>query len=174
MKKLLLIAVIAILGIGNVNAQEAKFGLVGGFHNLSIKASESGTSLSVDGQGFYVGISGEFNLSETLNLQTELQFANASKDGESTDLVVLPVMVKYYVSEKINLQAGPQFDFVVSESEGINVFGLGLGIGAGYDINENFYLNTRYTFGLSNRLEDAPSNVSVKFNVFQAGLGYRF
>ncbi|QVY65778.1 porin family protein [Polaribacter sp. Q13] len=174
MKKVLFIAVVALLGLGNVNAQDAKFGAVAGFHNLSIKASGGGGSISVDGQGFYVGFSGEFVLSEDLNLQTELQYASASKDGESTDLIVLPILAKYYVSEEFSLQAGPQLDFLVSESDGVNVFGLGLAIGAGYDISEKLYISTRYAFGLTNRLEDAPSGVSIKFNTFQAGLGYRF
>ena len=83
-------------------------------------------------------------------------------------------MAKYYVSEKFNLQAGPQLDFVVSESEGLNTFGLGLAIGAGYDISEKFFISTRYAFGLTNRIEDAPSGISAKFDTFQAGLGYRF
>jgi|TARA_B110000967_G_scaffold100904_1_gene103558 hypothetical protein len=51
---------------------------------------------------------------------------------------------------------------------------LGLAIGAGYDISEKFYISTRYALGLINRLEDAPSGVSMKLNTFQAGLGYRF
>jgi opacity protein-like surface antigen len=174
MKKVLFIAALALLGLSNVNAQDAKFGAVAGFHNFSVKANGGGASISADAQGFYVGVSGEFTLSETLNLQTELQYASAYSDGESTDLLILPIMVKYYVSEEFNLQAGPQLDFIVSDSDGANVFGLGLGLGAGYDINEKLYISTRYAFGLTNRLEDAPSGVSIKFNTFQAGLGYRF
>ena len=174
MKKVLFIAVVALLGLGNVNAQDAKFGAVAGYHNLSQKLSAEGNSISVDINGFYIGVSGEFTLSETLNLQTELQYASASQDGASIDLIVLPILAKYYVSDEFSLQAGPQLDFIVSDSEDANVFGLGLAVGAGYDISENFYISSRYAFGLTNRLEDAPSGVSIKMNTFQAGLGYRF
>jgi opacity protein-like surface antigen len=174
MKKVLLIAVVALLGLGSVNAQDAKFGVVAGYHNLSQKISGDGASISFDVNGFYVGVSGEFTLSETLNLQTELQYASVSQDGASIDLIVLPILAKYSVSEKFSLQAGPQLDFIVSDSEDANVLGLGLAIGAGFDITEKFYISTRYALGLTNRLEDAPSGVSIKFNTFQAGLGYRF
>jgi hypothetical protein len=96
MKKVLFIAVVALLGLGNLNAQDAKFGAVAGYHNLSMKVSEDSASVSVDGNGFYVGVSGEFTLSETLNLQTELQYASASQ-GDSANLIVLPILAKYYI-----------------------------------------------------------------------------
>ena len=73
-----------------------------------------------------------------------------------------------------NLQAGPQLDFVVSESDGVNAFGLGLAIGAGFDFSDKVFATSRYVFGLRNRIEDAPSGVSVKFDTFQIGLGFRF
>ncbi|ARV05489.1 hypothetical protein BTO04_01725 [Polaribacter sp. SA4-10] len=174
MKKVLLIAVLALLGLGNVNAQDAKFGAIAGYHNLSQKLSAEGASVSMDINGFYIGVSGEFKLSETLNLQTELQYASASQDDESIDLIVFPILAKYYVSEEFSLQAGPQLDFIVSDSEGANVFGLGLAVGAGYDISKNFYISSRYAFGLTNRIEDAPSDYSLKTNTFQVGLGYKF
>ncbi len=174
MKKVLCIAAMAVLGLVNVNAQDVKFGAVAGFHNLSQKISLGGASVSTDGQGFYVGFSGEFALSEDLNLQTELQYASASNDGNSIDFIVLPILAKYYLSEGFSLQAGPQLDFLVSESDGVNVFGLGLAVGAGYDINEKLYVTSKYALGLTNRIEDAPSNFTNKFNTFQVGLGYRF
>jgi len=174
MRKIVCIAVMALLGFGNVNAQEFKYGIIAGFHNLSISASDEGITVSADGQGIYAGVFGEYNLSENLNLHTEFQYASASKDGESTNLLVLPILVKYYVSEQFNIQAGPQLDYITSEVEDANDFGVGIGVGAGFDISKNFFINTRYTFGLSNRLSELPSGVSIKFNIFQAGLGYRF
>ncbi|KGL63224.1 porin family protein [Polaribacter sp. Hel1_85] len=174
MKKLLFIAVVALLGLRSVNAQDSNIALTAGFHDFTLKASGGGISASQSVQGFYVGVSTTFSVSEKLLIEPEFQFVRTSEDGESVEQIVLPIMAKYYVSEKFNLQAGPQFDLVVSESEGLNTFGLGLGIGAGYDINEKFFISTRYAFGLTNRAEDAPSGYSMKFNTFQAGLGYRF
>jgi opacity protein-like surface antigen len=83
-------------------------------------------------------------------------------------------MAKYYVSEKFNIQAGPQFDFIADDSDGANKFGVGLGFGVGYDISEKIFAATRYSLGLSNRIQDAPSGISSKFNTFQIGVGYRF
>jgi len=174
MKKLFFIAMILFASIGTANSQNSQFGASGGFYNLSVKASNSGFSASADASGFYAGVFGEFVLSESLNLQPEIQLAMTFSDGESSEQIVLPVMFKYYVSEKFNVQAGPQFDLILEDSPGVNNFGLGLGFGAGYEFSDKFFASGRYGLGLTNRLEDAPSGVNVKFNTIQIGFGYRF
>ena len=174
MKKLFFIAMIMIAVVNTANSQNSKFGTTGGFHNLSIKASSSGISASADASGAYAGFFGEFELSESLNIQPEVQFAIVFSDGESSEQIVLPIMFKYYVSEQFNVQAGPQLDFALNAGPGINTFGIALGFGAGYDFSDKFFASGRYGLGLSNRLADAPSGVNVKFNTIQVGIGYRF
>ena len=83
-------------------------------------------------------------------------------------------MLKYHVSQKFNLQAGPQLDYLLSDSEGLNAIGFGLGFGAGYDFSEKIFVSTRYALGLSNRFADAPFGISLKLDTFKIGLGYRF
>jgi opacity protein-like surface antigen len=174
MKKVLLIALVAILGLGNLNAQDSNIALTAGFHDFTLKASGGGITASDSVQGFYIGVSTTFSVSEELLIQPEFQFVRTSEDGESIEQIILPIVAKYYVSEKFNLQAGPQLDFVVSESDGLNTFGLGLAIGAGFDFSDKVFATSRYAFGLTNRIEDAPSGVSAKFDTFQIGLGFRF
>ena len=174
MKKVLFILVVAIVGLGNVNAQGSNFGITAGFHNLSLKLDVLGMTESESGQGFFVGVTSDFSLSDKFSLQPQLQFATSSQDGDSVEQLILPIMLKYHVTEKFNLQAGPQLDYVLSDSEGLNAIGFGLGFGAGFDFSEKIFISTRYALGLSNRLEDAPSEISLKLNTFQIGLGYRF
>jgi len=174
MKKVLLIAVMAIGGLCNVNAQKANFGATAGFHNFTLKGSGGGITASTSASGFFVGFTADFNVSESFNIQPELHFVQTSKNGESVEQIVVPIMGKYYITDEFNLQAGPQIDVVISESTGLNTIGLGLGFGAGYDFSDKIFATTRYAFGLSNRVEDAPSGVSMKFDTFQIGIGYRF
>jgi opacity protein-like surface antigen len=173
MKKVLFIAVV-VFGLGKLSAQGSNFGITAGFHNLSLKIDGLGMTESESGQGFFVGVTSDFSLSDKLSLQPQLQFATSSQDGDSVEQLILPIMLKYHVTEKFNIQAGPQLDYVLSDSEGLNAIGFGLGFGAGYDFSEKIFVSTRYALGLSNRLEDAPSEISLKLNTFQIGLGYRF
>ena len=174
MKKVLFIAVVVLLGLGNVSAQKTSYGVTAGFHSLDISVSGDGLTVSTSGSGYFVGFFADFNVSDNFNIQSEIHFASAYQDGDAANEIIIPVMAKYYVSEKFNIQAGPQFDFIVDESEDVNKFGVGLGFGAGYDFSEKIFVSTRYVLGLSNRLADAPSEISLKLNTFQIGLGYRF
>lgn len=174
MKKVVLIAIIALLGFVKVNGQNSNISVVAGYHNLTIKANGGGMSASADGNGFFLGLSTQFLLSEKLFLNPEIHFASSTNEGESAEQVILPIMLKHPISDEFSLLAGPQFDLVVSDSDGINAFGLGVGFGLSYHLSGKFFASTRYAIGLSNRLEDAPSGVNVKFNTFQAGIGYRF
>jgi opacity protein-like surface antigen len=174
MKKVLFIAALAFLGLEKVNAQETSYGVTAGFHSLSISVSDGSTTVSSNGSGYYFGFFGDFNISDKFNIQPEIHFASAYQDGDSANELIIPIMAKYYVSDKFNIQAGPQFDFVVDESDGLNKFGVGFGFGVGFDFSEKMFVATRYSLGLSNRIEDAPSGVSSKFNTFQIGIGYRF
>lgn len=189
MKKIFLSIAVALIAFINVNAQddssmatsEPKFGIKAGYSSTILSVSVDGTSASEDVSGFYIGAFGEFSLSEKINLQPELHFGNYSQDGESTGVLLVPVLFKYKANEKFGLLAGPQLDYLLNEedSEGLKRLGLGIALGMSYDIDENVFIDARYAFGLSDRLdgdlEDFEDfNVKAKFNYFQIGLGYRF
>ena len=173
-KKIVFIAFVAIIGLVKVNAQETTYGATTGFHNLSISVSAEGITVSDNASGYYIGFFADFNVSEKFNIQPEIHFASVYQEGESSNEIIVPIMAKYYVSDEFNVQAGPQLDFIVDDSEGINKFGIGLGFGAGYDFSKKVFASIRYSIGLNNRIEDAPSGISSKFDTFQAGIGYRF
>ncbi|WP_347926337.1 porin family protein [Pontimicrobium sp. SW4] len=183
MKKSLLVAAMAVLGFTTVNAQDdgvtsSQFGAKAGFNSLSIRASADGASASESVSGFYLGVFGEFEVSEKFNIQPELQFISVSEDGENSSLLALPIMVKFKAAEKLSILAGPQLDLLLDEeAEGIKKFGVGLGAGLAYDITEKFIIDARYVLGLSNRLEDndfGGVEVNTTFNYVQFGLGYKF
>ena len=175
MKKTLLSLSIIAFSITALIAQNADFGLKAGFNSLSIRASASGTSASESASGFYIAAFGQFGVSEKLELQPELQYISVSEDGANSDVLALPIMLKYNVAEKFSLLAGPQFDLLLDEdAEGINKLGIGLGAGAAVQLTNELFIDARYVFGLSNRLDDPTlSGVDVNFNYVQIGLGYK-
>lgn len=172
MKKVFFVAMLA-LGLGKVVAQSS-YGVTAGFHNFTIKASNGPITASTDASGFYAGFFGDFSVSDNINIQPEIHFVSTFKSGDSVQQLVVPVLAKYYFSDEFNVQAGPQFDFVLSDTVNINDFGLGIAFGAGYDFTEKVFATARYSFGLTDRIENGPAGVSSKFDTLQIGLGYRF
>ena len=89
--------------------------------------------------------------------------------------LILPVFLKYYITEKFNVMSGLQFDYVMHKNfENYSSFGLGLGLGI--DIIDSILISSRYSFGITDRKEFSSSffDISAKTNVFQIGLGFRF
>jgi opacity protein-like surface antigen len=191
MKKLLFIAVIAILSSLNVSAQETpsstketSYGVTAGFQSTNFKLSLINLiENEVDAEGFFIGLFAEFPLSEKFSIQPEFHYSSVTEDGESLDNLILPVFLKYYITEKFNVMSGLQFDyFTEKDLGGIKRFGLGLGIGLGVDITDSILISSRYSFGITNRIDKSEfiddfidlSDLSGKTNIFQIGLGYRF
>jgi opacity protein-like surface antigen len=184
MKKLLLVAAIAVFTM-SVNAQDddkissAKFGAKAGFNSTSFRVSFDGTSASESASGFYLGVFGEFEVSEKLDIQPELQYVSVSEDGENSDFLLLPILAKFNVTNEFNILAGPQLDYLLDEEDGgLNRLGVGLAAGMAYNIDENFVIDARYSFGLSNRTGDIEElegfDVKTTFSYIQVGLGYKF
>lgn len=109
--------------------------------------------------------------------------------GDSGNMIFLPIMGKFYITEQINIHAGPQLDYILEEDTGgIKKFGLDLGAGVGYDINDKFMVELRYSLGLTNRLDDLDIileeqiidpflmdlDIKTKLNFLQIGIGCQF
>jgi len=171
MKNLCVVAVMAIFSFIGVNAQGTDFGATAGFISGNEKFKSGGESLSASESGFYVGIIAEIDVTEEFKIQPELLYA---KVGEISFLQ-LPIIAKYYVSEKFNLLAGPQITYTLENEVGDDVtkLNLGLGLGLGYDFTEKLFVQSRYAFQL-NDYYTGNEDLSSKIGFLNIGLGYRF
>ncbi len=184
MKKLLLCVIMVAFGV-TVSSQEAisklNFGVTGGLYNLEAKFNLGDGAISSDKWGYFVGFILDISISDNFNIQSEINFAQLAEGEDDQKELIIPIMIKYYISDKFSVQSGPVFDFILdSEDDGVNKFGLGIGLGAGYDFSNKLFASARYSFGLTDRLKESeiPEEVfgggSFKFNIFQLGVGYRF
>ena len=95
--------------------------------------------------------------------------------------VNVPIVLKYYLVQGLNVQAGPQFGFILDDDVYAEIGGFKLKedaeksdvsgiVGAGYDFPFGIRLDARYNFGFTDVLKDDKS----KNNVFSVALGYSF
>ncbi len=174
MKKLLLLAAVAVFGLSNVNAQETKFGAKAGVDFASMKFKVSGLSVTNSETGFYVGGFAEIEVSDAFTFQPELLYVSISSNDVSFDQINIPLLAKFGVSEKLNVLAGPALGFLLDSPDGQKSFNYGIEAGAAYDITEELFVEARYNLGLADLFENAPSGTSLKLSGFFVGLGYRF
>ena len=153
--------------------QEVRFGAQAGYLNMQDKATYDGTSVSENYSGFFVGALADFTLSESFHLQPSLNYGKV----EDTSFLIIPVMAQYHIQESgFYVQAGPQGTISLEDTaEGFNSFGLDLGVGAGYQINENFFVEAKYAFEITNRYSgDGSDDIKSRINTLSVGLGYKF
>lgn len=179
MKKLIVAAVVLFMGT-TAFSQGIDLGIKAGpnFSNFSDASKISNKT------GFHAGIFAGIKFSDNVGIQADLLYSQqgAEFSGKDFDLnyVNVPVVIKYYVFRGLNLQAGPQFGFVVDDNiskvfgeiakaEKTNVSGA---VGLGYDLL-GFRLDARYNFGLTDVIEGG-NDVKSKNSVYSIALGYSF
>jgi len=174
MKKLIL-GVFAVFFAITSYAQGIDFGIKAGA-NFSTLTDATGLKNKT---GFHGGLFLGLKFNDKIALQPELLYSQqgAEFDMGKIDLnyINVPVVVKYYLVQGLNIQMGPQFGFVVDdnisnaifEAEDFDVSGV---IGAGYDFPFDIRLDARYNFGFTDVVKDTGS----KNGVFSIALGYSF
>ncbi len=168
-----------------------------GFHAGVIAELPLSAKFSVQPELLYSleGAKSEYNFEEE-------EWIIHSKDKLKLGYINLPVMAKYEVTPGLSLEAGPQIGFLLSAKDEYEIsanfpedvqesgtedvkdqlkdFSFGLNFGAGYEFQNNLFLQARYHLGLSEindfdgedqRLGDPDK---VQNRGFQLSLGYKF
>ncbi len=134
MKKLLLTAAIAVLGI-SANAQEFKFGPKAGYSLSMLKATGEGHTYNFDAKStFYVGAMAEYKFNDKFAVQGEVLYSPIGGKQEETvsysmmgatvtgteksdwkiGTVQIPVSAKYYATENLAFAAGLNVGIITS------------------------------------------------------------
>lgn len=170
MKKSILLLLL-FSGAFLVNAQEkASFGITAGYLNARASVKAEGITFSDSASGFYAGLVVDFVITETFHVQPELLYLNVNEG----DALMLPIIGKFYITEKLNFQAGPQFVFSLEDvPEDFTGVEFGLAGGIGFDITDEFFLEGRYSFQINNSYT-GPEDLKLRGNYLTMGVGYKF
>lgn len=207
MKKNIL-SLLLVLAFGFSYAQKAEFGIKGGL-NISNFSGDTGGIDFKSSVGFNVGAFAAIKLSEKITLQPELLYSLQGAKAVNVEAqnggllytgdikfnlsyINIPLMVKYYVADKFNLEVGPQIGFLTSAKTSTKLDGFsqtvnqdikdsfesldfGLNFGVGYDFTKNIFAGIRYNLGLANIAKTQPGdNSKIHNSVFSLSLGYKF
>ena len=183
MKKILLLAVVTVLGFTNVNAQEIKFGAKGGLNFASISGDNTkGIDVVTS---FNFGVLSEIPISDKFSFQPELMYSGQGYGSNDNTIALsylnIPLMGKYYLTKGLSLEAGPQIGFLLSAKnektdvkDSFNTFDFGVNFGLGYKLDNGLNFGARYNLGLTNINNLDNSSIENKNGVFQISVGYFF
>ena len=197
MKHLKVLLISALLSWQFGNAQGIDFGIQGGFMNTDANIDVSVFNINllnldaVNNSGFYVGVVLDVEATPKIHIQPEIAYASAG----DLSFIYVPVLFKYYVVPKVNIQVGPQLNFsselgdikqAIRDIEGVvgsnadlddvlNSTAFDLAFGLGVDIIDKLRGQARYALPLSD-IYDGPlgGSLDIKNSTFQIGLVYMF
>ena len=121
--------------------------------------------------GFVGGAFLTIKFSDKIAIQGDLLYSQQGAvfkgDNINLDYINFPIVFKYYIIKRINIQAGPQFGTVINDNYNIDIdynsFDLSGVVGIGIDLPLNFRVTGRYGFGLSD-ISFLGANASINTN----------
>lgn len=182
MKKLMLMAAVAVFGFNFSNAQEVSFGLKAGVNLATFTGDDSAEAKGMT--GYHLGGVVNFGITDRFSVQPELLYSAQGTDSDlgdfRLDYINVPVLAKFMVVDGLSIEAGPQIGFLTSSKlEGEEIKDLvkktdfSALLGLGYILDGGLNFAARYNFGLTN-LNDSDLDIDLKNGVFQLSVGYMF
>lgn len=195
MKKIIL-TVVAVFAFGFANAQETKEAKEGIDVKFGVKVGLNLDSADSKGKsvfefrpeaGGHIGGFAEIKLCDQFSFQPELLYsyhilkfgAYINPNGTlELGVIEVPLLGKFHLYKGLSLEAGPQFDFIVSgRSSGqdvkdtVRTFNVGAASGLAYDFEHNIFVQARYVYNFLDLLNTPTGNnlYGVQFSV-----GYKF
>lgn len=178
MKKFLVLAILVVLGITNVNAQKANFGVKGGLNFATVSGDNIEGVSTVS--AFNFGLMSEIPIFEKFSFQPELMFSgqgySVGDDLVALNYINVPLVGKYYLTKGLSVEAGPQLGFLISDknTDSFKSFDFGVNFGLGYKLENGINFGARYNLGLTNIVDSDNYSGENKHGVIQVSVGYFF
>jgi hypothetical protein len=180
--KKLIVAVITLFIGTTAFSQEIDLGVKAGVNFSKISDVDNLSNKT----GFQAGVFAGIKFTDKVGLQADVLYSQQGAEFDfgkfDVNYVNIPIVLKYYLVQGLNVQAGPQFGFVLDDDIYDDSFGVhsvegnaeksdvSAVVGAGYDFPFGIRVDARYNFGFTDVLKDEKS----KNNVFSVALGYSF
>ncbi len=177
MKKLrnIILSMLILVALVDLQAQDkgVRFGVKAGF-NL---ATVYGDFEYDPAPGFHVGGLADLAIAKKIHIQPELLYSIEGYDDFNIGYLRLPIMAKYYTSNRFNIQLGSTIGLKANADdlidEAIKPLDIGVALGCEYEFPKGVSLLFRYNVGLTN-INDISGGSEIRNSALQLGLGFRF
>jgi len=155
---------------------EFKYGIRGAYNISNLDFTPAPTFENKHRNNMAIGGFVEYFPSETFSILAELQYSaegGAKDESLRVTYIQLPILFKYQLSSKLAIGVGPQVGLKTwSYEDGIKNFAFsGVG-GLEYMLSDSMFLDARYTYGLTNIL-DNDSSFEARNTCIQLGIGLK-
>ncbi|WP_103068317.1 porin family protein [Aquimarina sediminis] len=196
MKNIFLTASLLLIIVNSINAQDEdealytragfKFGL--NYANISGDVKDTDARMRM-----HLGAVIEFPVTRRFFVQAEVLYSaqgykieeSGVENKISLNYLMLPVITKFYLTDKFSLETGPQLATLANATESkeedssneffdsFSDFDFSWSFGGGYKLESGLFFQARYNLGLTN-INNLDTTDSFKHSVAQFSIGYLF
>ena len=158
--------------------ETTKYGVRAGVNISNLNFEPTPIDRNLHRNGFYFGGFAEFSLSETLWLNTEIQWsAEGAKDEDwKANYINIPVQLKFVTGDRFSIGLGPQLGIKTwKSSDAFDTMTYGGVAGIEYQFLKDYFIDVRATYKLNNMLDEdnVPPGLEASQFSIQVGIGIK-
>lgn len=157
-------------------SQETTYGVRGGVNISNLDFEPDADFQNLHRNGFVFGGFVDYGFTESLSLQVELQYSAEGAKAEEfkADYIQMPIMLRFHLSNNLTIGVGPMASLKTWKNQDVfSTFAFsGVG-GIEYMITDELFIDARFSYGITNILDEDTIGLEAKNNNIQVGFGIK-
>ncbi len=157
-------------------SQETKYGVRTGVNISNLDFTPDPDFRNDHRNGFAFGGFVDYAFSESLSGLIELQYSaeGAKADELKADYIQMPIMLRFNLGNNFTVGVGPMASLKTwKNQDAFSTFSFsGIG-GVEYMITEELFIDARFSYGITNVLDEDLVGIEAKNNTIQIGFGIK-
>lgn len=157
-------------------SQDTQYGVRGGLNISNLDFEPDADFQNLHRNGFFFGGFVDYGFTESLSLQVEIQYSaeGAKADDLKADYIQMPIMFRFHLGDKFTIGVGPMASLKTWKNNDLfSTFTFsGIG-GVEYMITDELFVDARYSYGITNILDEDFEGLEAKNNNIQIGFGIK-
>ena len=157
-------------------SQETLFGVRAGLNISNLDFEPDANFRNTHRNGFFFGGFADILISESLGTLVELQYSaeGAKADELNADYIQMPIMLRYTIGDSFTIGAGPMVSLKTWKNEdAFSTFTFSAIGGLEYMITDELFVDARFSYGITNILDEETEGLDAKNNNIQIGFGIK-
>lgn len=157
-------------------SQETMYGVRAGLNISNLDFEPDADFQNMHRNGFFFGGFVDFGISESFSAQVELQYSaeGAKAEDIKADYIQMPIMLRFAIGDSFTIGAGPMASLKTwKNKDAFSTFAFSAIGGIEYMITDELFIDARFSYGITNILDEEIKGLEAKNNNIQIGIGIK-
>ncbi len=157
-------------------SQETSYGVRGGLNISNLDFEPDADFNNTHRNGFVFGGFVDYGFSESMSALVELQYSaeGGKADDLKADYIQMPIMLRFNIGNSFTIGAGPMVSLKTwKNQDAFSTFAFSAIGGIEYMITDELFVDARFSYGITNILDEDLDSLEAKNNNIQFGFGIK-